>query len=228
MSRRYPRPPFMAAAIVTIAMVATVMSATAQDDACVCPDTPGRAFLPAFVGLDFADAGVLADEVGYELAASEQSDAASEPGLIISQDPGPGSEAEPGDTIAVVVAVAPSEVDTASLSWAQLVKRAGTIKYKSLLRDPDRYEGKLLRFRGKVLQASDSDDGQVLLVGVTKGKYGLWSDNVFVLHDGGGRVIPDDIVEFVMTSTGTYGYESAGAGYLTVPSGYVEKLRLRS
>jgi hypothetical protein len=112
-------------------------------------------------------------------------------------------------------------------SWAYLKSHAKKPGYRSLLRNPDSYVDKPIYFKGKVLQAQDDGTGgQSALVSVTKGSYGLWDDNVAITYRGSPNIIADDIVEFVMTGTGNYGYESAGAGYLTVPSGDVVRLKL--
>jgi hypothetical protein len=105
--------------------------------------------------------------------------------------------------------------------------QARKVGYKALLRDPDVYAAKLVYFKGRVLQATDDGaGGQGGLIAVTRSAYGFWDDNVSFSWASRPRLVPNDIVEFVMTASGNYGYESAGAGYLTVPSGIIIKLRL--
>jgi hypothetical protein len=117
--------------------------------------------------------------------------------------------------------------DLVAQPFADLKAEAKKPSYRAMLRNPDAFLGDAIYLRGEVLQAQDDDEGgQFLLVSVTKGRYGIWDDNVALAWDGRPRVIPDDIIEFVMVGTGNLGYESAGAGYLTVPSGAIVKLRI--
>lgn len=117
--------------------------------------------------------------------------------------------------------------DLANVSFPDLRERAKRPSYKAMLRNPDDYLGELIYLKGEVLQAQDDEEGgQFALISVTKGRYGIWDDNVAVSYSGKPRIIPDDVVEFVMVGAGNYGYESAGAGYLTIPSGAIVKLRI--
>ena len=69
--------------------------------------------------------------------------------------------------------------------------------YKELARDPDTYVGKKAKFTGKVVQVSEGSYSNILRVDVTKGKYGIWDDTMYVTYtpkDGEGRILEDDII----------------------------------
>lgn len=229
--------------VVTLATLMIPMTPTVAQTptpASECLPAPGALFAPRLTDLTSAAAAAVAATGGFPLVV-ETVESEAEPGVVVSQAPGPGEVIAAGGPITIAVAVAPAPTPTpavtlapastpkplSALSMAELKRRAKTPRYGQLLRNPEAFQGDLIYLRGEVLQAQDDDSGgQFALISVTRDRFGLWDDNVAVTIDEKPRVIPDDIVEFVMLGTGSFGYESAGAGYLTVPSGLVVKHRI--
>ena len=92
------------------------------------------------------------------------------------------------------------------------------ITYNQLARTPDDYEGKKVKFKGRVLQVVEGSYGVTSLRVATKGRY----DNViYVTYLSSiveSRVLEDDTVTIYGTSKGLYSYESTGAGTITIPA----------
>lgn len=96
--------------------------------------------------------------------------------------------------------------------------------YKDIARQPDEYKGKKAKFRGKVIQVSESywDSKKVTLrVDVTEGEYGFWDDTVYVTYkykDGESKILEDDIINMYGTIEGTETYVSVLGAKVTIPS----------
>jgi hypothetical protein len=71
--------------------------------------------------------------------------------------------------------------------------------YDDLARQPSAYLGKVVNFKGKVVQALESENKYFLRVNVTKKPYNIWSDTVLVkfrASPSGGRLLEGDIISF--------------------------------
>ena len=64
------------------------------------------------------------------------------------------------------------------------------IGYDLLARSPSSYEGRLVSFRGKVIQATQSGLSYVLRVNVSRGKYDIWNDTIYVDYRAGSAADP--------------------------------------
>ena len=130
-----------------------------------------------------------------------------------------------GETSTVIVRCENQEckldVACTTLSEAQFKEKCESIAYSDLARNPDEYQGKYVKFTGKVVQTMEGESIGALRVNVTKGKYS-YDDTVYVLYaiDSSNRVLEDDIVTFYGYSGGLYSYESVLGATITIPSVY--------
>nr|WP_294490587.1 toxin regulator [uncultured Anaerosporobacter sp.] len=97
------------------------------------------------------------------------------------------------------------------------------ITFSQLARTPDNYEGKLVKFKGKVLQvmetdseiqirlAVDSDYDKVILCG-------------YLPDTVSSRVLEDDVITIYGSSLGLTSYKSTLGGTITIPTIWVDKI----
>ena len=110
------------------------------------------------------------------------------------------------------------------------IKSCGTIDYKTLARNPDKYKGNNYKITGQVIQVMDSDswfdDSTTLRINITaeKNEYAdggyLWSDTIVAsvdIPDGADRILEDDIIDFYGTCEGLYTYESILGQKISLP-----------
>ena len=101
-----------------------------------------------------------------------------------------------------------------------------TLDYKSNARNPQDYEGTLIKFSGKIVQVSESDTYVVFRI-ATKGRY----DNVvYCLYqkpDDYKRFLEDDKVNVWGTSTGVYTYTTVMGNEITIPSCTIDRMELK-
>lgn len=111
-------------------------------------------------------------------------------------------------------------VKCTSLTASQYKKKCQKIAYKKLARNPEKYEGKKLKYTGKIIQVMEDDDYTAFRIDVTKGKYGIWDDTVYVEFwgDSKKRFLEDDIVTFYGESEGLHTYETILGSSVTIPS----------
>ena len=100
------------------------------------------------------------------------------------------------------------------------------LDYKSNARNPQDYEGTLVKFSGKILQVSESDDYVVFRI-ATKGSY----DNVvyctYIKPENYKRFLEDDKVNVWGTSTGVYTYTTVMGNEITIPSCVIDRMELK-
>lgn len=104
-----------------------------------------------------------------------------------------------------------------------LSEYAADITYDNLARTPDDYEGKAVKFYGKVIQlieggeetqirlAIDGDYDKIILIGY----------NPKIVSE---RVLEDDYITIYGISMGIFTYESTMGGMISVPGVYVEHI----
>jgi len=100
------------------------------------------------------------------------------------------------------------------------------ITYKQLARTPDDYEGKKVKFSGKVIQVIEGDSEVNLRVAVNSN----YSNVIFVYYPSSltkVRVLEDDNVNLYGVSEGLYTYQSTMGGNITIPLIKVEKIDIR-
>lgn len=101
---------------------------------------------------------------------------------------------------------------------AEYKQKCKTVGYKSVARNPEKYEGKKIKISGKVLQVSEGDYGINTLRVATSGGY----DNVYLVSydssDLSQNIIEDDQVTIWGECTGTTSYTTVMGASLTIPS----------
>ena len=101
------------------------------------------------------------------------------------------------------------------------IQSCETFTYKEIMRNPDNYSGKKVKFTGEVQQVSTGAFSSVaLLVAVTKGDYGYYDDNIYCTYtysDNESRIMEDDIITIYGICEGDYTYTSVLGAGITVP-----------
>lgn len=115
---------------------------------------------------------------------------------------------------------------------AQLYKKSCvSISYKDLARNPDAHKGKLVKFKGEVIQVLEASSAlyyTTYRIDVTKQRY-YWTDTVYVVFDGYGsnqRILEDDIVTFYGEYKGLYTYQTIFGASVTIPHVHAEYIDL--
>lgn len=93
--------------------------------------------------------------------------------------------------------------------------------YKEIFRNSEKYEGKLARFTGQVIQVMEDDGYYMVRMDVTKDKWGYYEDTIMVLipiESFKGRILEDDIITVYGVLSGLYTYESVFGSSVTIPS----------
>ena len=104
---------------------------------------------------------------------------------------------------------------------AEYKQSCASIDYKTLARNPDKYEGQKVTFTGQVVQVMEGEGITAYRINVTPDEWGYYDDTVYVTYSGDlseGRILDDDIVNFWGESTGLYSYESVLHEEITIPS----------
>lgn len=96
-----------------------------------------------------------------------------------------------------------------------------SVAYKDIARNPDQYNGKNVKFTGKVIQVQESYGNNVVYrISVTKDEYDFWDDTVYVtykLPEGSPNILEDDIVTFYGECKGTKSYTTVLGSKVTIP-----------
>lgn len=98
------------------------------------------------------------------------------------------------------------------------------VSYDELARNPDEYEGELVKGSGNVLQVLDGDTEVDMRVGTSESGY---DDVVYLYYDPSivnSRILEDDHVTYYGRSQGLYTYESTMGGSITIPLIKVHKI----
>ena len=99
-----------------------------------------------------------------------------------------------------------------------------SISYDNLARNPDDYEGKMVKGSGNVLQVMDGDNEVDLRIGTSSDGY---DDVVLAYYDPqivDSRILEDDHVTYYGQSLGLYTYESTMGADITIPLIKVHKI----
>lgn len=101
------------------------------------------------------------------------------------------------------------------------------LNFSKVVRNPDKYKGKLYKFVGEVIQCEEtsaflSDDKILTLrINVTKDEYGFWNDTVYVTYTLAARkdrILEDDIVTVYGECDGAETYTSVLGNSVTLPA----------
>ncbi|MDE1924931.1 MAG: hypothetical protein KGH79_01995 [Patescibacteria group bacterium] len=101
-----------------------------------------------------------------------------------------------------------------------LKQQAQKVDYKQLSKEPDKYNGTVATFTGKVLQIEQNGDEGVMRLSVTNLGYGVWSssDVLYVTYHKASDALEDDIVTVTGNLTGSQTYTSQANYQITIPS----------
>lgn len=97
------------------------------------------------------------------------------------------------------------------------------ITYDQLARTPDDFEGKKVKFSGKVLQVIEGDDSVQIRLAVDD-NYDTVLFGEYLSSTVSSRVLEDDYITIYGTSVGTISYKSTMGGQITIPGVYIEKI----
>lgn len=92
--------------------------------------------------------------------------------------------------------------------------------YETIARNPDEYKGTYAKYTGEVIQVLEYENFYQLRVNITKGKYDIYTDTIYVMYfanEGEPRLLEDDIVTIYGVNSGTYSYESVLGATVTLP-----------
>lgn len=104
-----------------------------------------------------------------------------------------------------------------------------TYTYEEISRRPDDFKGKPAKFKGEVFQVMEDGNIVTLLIHVTKGKYNIWTDVVYVVYirePSESRILENDIVTIYGSLEGTISYETVRGDSLTVPGMFAAYIEL--
>lgn len=99
------------------------------------------------------------------------------------------------------------------------------ITYAQLARDPDDYTGKLVKFKGKVIQVMEGNGVTQLRLAVNSD----YDDIVYLEYESdlmSSRVLEDDIITIMGMSAGLLSYKSTLGGTITIPSILVDEIQI--
>lgn len=107
-------------------------------------------------------------------------------------------------------------------SKKEYISKCKTYKYKDIARNPNKYKGKRMQFKGEVIQVQEGFFNQVTLrVNVTKGEYDIWEDTIWVDYtykdDNESKILEDDIITFYGEFQGQKSYTSVLGSSVTIP-----------
>ena len=120
-------------------------------------------------------------------------------------------------------------VNLGALSDTELNRRASTVTFAQLARNPNTYEGILVQVRGKVTQIIGSGSRRVeLLIAITPERIGnttFWDDPIYVRAERTPNLLEDDIVVVYGRAQGLYSYRTVLGAERTVPR--IDAVRVR-
>ena len=109
----------------------------------------------------------------------------------------------------------------------QFKNSCGTIDFKTLSRNPDKYKGNKYKLTGEVIQVQEDSwsDMVELRIDITKetseySDYVFWSDTIYAtvyIPDGEDNILVDDIITFWGTCDGEFTYETVMGDNITLP-----------
>lgn len=110
---------------------------------------------------------------------------------------------------------------------APVSKEYVSLDYKSNARDPKAYEGKLIKFSGKILQVIEGSSKVSFRIATKSNGYDDVVYCTYNIPDDYKRFLEDDRVNVWGVSTGVYSYETVMGNTLTIPSCTVDRIELK-
>lgn len=123
-----------------------------------------------------------------------------------------------------------ADVETQELLFSDEAQKAivyETLDYKGVSRNPDEYEGRYVKFSGKVAQVIEYlEYGLVSFRVSSKGNYDDIVYVDYVVPEDYSRILEDDRVEISGTYGGLYSYETVRGDTVTIPLVYASLVTL--
>jgi hypothetical protein len=112
---------------------------------------------------------------------------------------------------------------TRAVSPAVYKASAASMPYNQLVKDPAALKGRVVTYTGQVFQYDTNTTTSNMIIAVTNGGYGYWSDNVWLDVDptATANVCKDTVVRFWGDVVGAYSYTTTSNGTLTIPEIHV-------
>lgn len=127
---------------------------------------------------------------------------------------------------------AKAEKEKAKKAKKDYIASCKTYKYKDIARNPDKYYGKRAKFKGKVVQVIEGYFDTTLRVDVTKGKYGIYTDTMYVVYTPQSttenRILEDDIITIYGELAGIETYETVMGAKVSIPRIDAEYITINS
>ncbi|MHC2373364.1 hypothetical protein ACVIQT_008012 [Bradyrhizobium diazoefficiens] len=109
----------------------------------------------------------------------------------------------------------------AALPVEQVKAQSASISYEQLARSPTAYTGRLVTFTGKVVQATQGGLDYVLRVNVSRGKYDIWQDTIYVDYRAASgrepRILDSDVVQLWGEFVGIKSYKAVLGQTIQIP-----------
>lgn len=108
------------------------------------------------------------------------------------------------------------KAERAAAAKQRWMASATSIPFGQLDKNPDRYSGDRVMYRGQIFQIQEDFGSTMILLSVTDEGYGFWTDEIMVTYDGTTEAVEDDIVTIYGTVEGSETYETRIGGENTV------------
>jgi len=92
--------------------------------------------------------------------------------------------------------------------------------FNTIARNPDKYDGKKMKFTGEVIQVLEVGDTVTIRLNVTKNEYGWYEDTIYCVYNytsGESKILEDDIITIWGECKGDYSYTSIFGATITLP-----------
>lgn len=125
-----------------------------------------------------------------------------------------------------------AEKEKAKKAKKEYIASCKAYKYKDIARNPDKYNGKRAKFKGEVVQVIEGYLSTTLRVDVTKGKYGIYTDTMYVVYtpksSTESRILEDDIITIYGELAGIESYETVMGAKVSIPRIDAEYITINS
>ncbi len=108
----------------------------------------------------------------------------------------------------------------------QLEARDSGLGYKQLSKNPDRWIGTFVKFRGKVFTIKEEEGATIIQMNVTHHGYDIWDDQIVVLVERYTNIVEDNVITVFGTVQGSLSFTTVAGWTLTVPAVKAEAIYL--
>ena len=97
-------------------------------------------------------------------------------------------------------------------------QNAKEIRFAELDKNPDKYYGEFIKYRGEIIQIMEDETSTVIRLAVTKDSYGYdFNDVVYITYPGATPFVDEDIITVYGTIMGSHTYESQAGHNISLP-----------